>query len=139
MIGGVPDQRREVRSRCSLRRYQWRCIAAEAKLKTQKRKSRWAKLMAARCVQRCGGTDEIFYRTSIHEYKDKDPRRGVQHASTMVAMKGVVAWLCLALPVVMAKSPLPYSLGVRDSLMIAHSFHGNANFGPAGGMVSGQW
>jgi len=28
----------------------------------------------------------------------------------------------------------PYSLGVRDSLMIAHSFHNNPSFGPAGGM-----
>eukprot|EP00537_Pseudo-nitzschia_pungens_P011602 CAMPEP_0172383526 /NCGR_PEP_ID=MMETSP1061-20121228/1393_1 /TAXON_ID=37318 /ORGANISM="Pseudo-nitzschia pungens, Strain cf. pungens" /LENGTH=182 /DNA_ID=CAMNT_0013111805 /DNA_START=38 /DNA_END=586 /DNA_ORIENTATION=- len=31
-------------------------------------------------------------------------------------------------------SDLPYSLGVRDSLMIAHSFHGHPSFGPAGGM-----
>eukprot|EP00978_Attheya_sp_CCMP212_P013719 scaffold34545_cov40-Attheya_sp.AAC.1 len=29
---------------------------------------------------------------------------------------------------------LPYTLGVRDSIMIAHSFHGNPAFGPAGGM-----
>lgn len=28
----------------------------------------------------------------------------------------------------------PFSLGVRDSLMIAHSFHGHSSFGPAGGM-----
>lgn len=28
----------------------------------------------------------------------------------------------------------PYSLGVRDSLMIAHSFHKHPSFGPAGGM-----
>ena len=28
-----------------------------------------------------------------------------------------------------------YTLGVRDSIMIAHSFHGNPSFGPAGGMV----
>lgn len=28
----------------------------------------------------------------------------------------------------------PFSLGVRDSLMIAHSFHGHPSFGPAGGM-----
>jgi hypothetical protein len=28
-----------------------------------------------------------------------------------------------------------YTLGVRDSLMIAHSFHNNPAFGPAGGMV----
>eukprot|EP00540_Astrosyne_radiata_P018803 CAMPEP_0116860238 /NCGR_PEP_ID=MMETSP0418-20121206/22292_1 /TAXON_ID=1158023 /ORGANISM="Astrosyne radiata, Strain 13vi08-1A" /LENGTH=153 /DNA_ID=CAMNT_0004494599 /DNA_START=11 /DNA_END=472 /DNA_ORIENTATION=- len=27
-----------------------------------------------------------------------------------------------------------YSLGVRDSLMIAHSFHNHPSFGPAGGM-----
>lgn len=30
-------------------------------------------------------------------------------------------------------SDLPYSLGVRDSLMIAHSFHQHPSFGPAGG------
>ena len=53
----------------------------------------------------------------------------------MVAMKGVAAWLCLTVPAAMAKSHLPYSLGVRDSLMIAHSFHNNPQFGPAGGMV----
>ena len=29
---------------------------------------------------------------------------------------------------------LPYSLGVRDSIMIAHSFHGHPAFGPAGGV-----
>ena len=28
-----------------------------------------------------------------------------------------------------------YTLGVRDSIMIAHSFHGNPSFGPASGMV----
>ena len=28
----------------------------------------------------------------------------------------------------------PFSLGVRDSLMIAHSFHGHPSFGPAGGL-----
>mmetsp|Transcript_8343 Transcript_8343/g.20519 ORF Transcript_8343/g.20519 Transcript_8343/m.20519 type:complete len:165 (+) Transcript_8343:97-591(+) len=28
----------------------------------------------------------------------------------------------------------PFSLGVRDSLMIAHSFHSHPSFGPAGGM-----
>mmetsp|Transcript_9120 Transcript_9120/g.14042 ORF Transcript_9120/g.14042 Transcript_9120/m.14042 type:complete len:182 (-) Transcript_9120:83-628(-) len=31
-------------------------------------------------------------------------------------------------------SLLPYKLGVRDSLMIAHSFHNHPSFGPAGGM-----
>jgi len=28
----------------------------------------------------------------------------------------------------------PFSLGVRDSIMIAHSFHGHPSFGPAGGL-----
>lgn len=32
-----------------------------------------------------------------------------------------------------AKKPA-FTLGVRDSLMIAHSFHNNPAFGPAGGM-----
>eukprot|EP00980_Cylindrotheca_fusiformis_P002249 scaffold517_cov119-Cylindrotheca_fusiformis.AAC.32 len=31
-------------------------------------------------------------------------------------------------------SGFPYSLGVRDSLMIAHSFHQHPAFGPAGGL-----
>jgi 6-pyruvoyltetrahydropterin/6-carboxytetrahydropterin synthase len=31
-------------------------------------------------------------------------------------------------------SSSPFSLGVRDSLMIAHSFHNHPSFGPAGGM-----
>ena len=29
---------------------------------------------------------------------------------------------------------MPYSLGVRDSIMIAHSFHNHPAFGPAGGV-----
>lgn len=29
---------------------------------------------------------------------------------------------------------LPYALAIRDSIMIAHSFHGHPSFGPAGGM-----
>lgn len=29
---------------------------------------------------------------------------------------------------------LPYKLGIRDSIMIAHSFHGHPSFGPAGGL-----
>jgi 6-pyruvoyl-tetrahydropterin synthase len=31
-------------------------------------------------------------------------------------------------------SEYPFSLGVRDSLMIAHSFHQNPKFGPAGSL-----
>lgn len=27
-----------------------------------------------------------------------------------------------------------FTLGIRDSFMIAHSFHGHADFGPAGGL-----
>ena len=30
--------------------------------------------------------------------------------------------------------PLPYTLGIRDSIMIAHSFHDHPSFGPAGKM-----
>lgn len=56
-------------------------------------------------------------------------------AATMVSINGIFPWLCVLISAVMAKATLPYSLGVRDSLMIAHSFHGNSNFGPAGGMV----
>jgi 6-pyruvoyl-tetrahydropterin synthase len=51
-----------------------------------------------------------------------------------VSINGIFPWLCVLISAVMAKATLPYSLGVRDSLMIAHSFHGNSNFGPAGGM-----
>ena len=36
--------------------------------------------------------------------------------------------------VVVAAERLPFTLGVRDSLMIAHSFHDHPAFGPAGGM-----
>lgn len=32
-------------------------------------------------------------------------------------------------------SNLPFTLGIRDSIMIAHSFHENPAFGPAGKMV----
>jgi len=35
---------------------------------------------------------------------------------------------------VVAAERLPFTLGVRDSLMIAHSFHDHPAFGPAGGM-----
>ena len=34
-----------------------------------------------------------------------------------------------------ASSDLPFTLGIRDSIMIAHSFHNNPAFGPAGKMV----
>lgn len=30
---------------------------------------------------------------------------------------------------------LPFTLGIRDSIMIAHSFHDNPAFGPAGKLV----
>lgn len=33
-----------------------------------------------------------------------------------------------------ADADLPFKLGVRDSLMIAHSFHSHPAFGPAGGL-----
>jgi len=33
-----------------------------------------------------------------------------------------------------AHNNLPFALGVRDSFMIAHSFHNNPKFGPAGGL-----
>jgi len=35
---------------------------------------------------------------------------------------------------VVKASDFPFSLGVRDSLMIAHSFHNHPSFGPAGSM-----
>jgi 6-pyruvoyltetrahydropterin/6-carboxytetrahydropterin synthase len=42
---------------------------------------------------------------------------------------------CLGIFVGIVQSKeLPYSLGVRDSLMIAHSFHNHPSFGPAGGI-----
>ncbi|KAG7353759.1 6-pyruvoyl tetrahydropterin synthase [Nitzschia inconspicua] len=41
---------------------------------------------------------------------------------------------CLALSKLDDTSSFPFSLGVRDSLMIAHSFHGHPSFGPAGGL-----
>ena len=33
-----------------------------------------------------------------------------------------------------ARPYLPYTLAIRDSIMIAHSFHGHPSFGPAGGL-----
>ena len=38
-------------------------------------------------------------------------------------------------PVAAASGNRPFALGVRDSLMIGHSFHDHPAFGPAGGMV----
>jgi 6-pyruvoyl-tetrahydropterin synthase len=38
------------------------------------------------------------------------------------------------LPVPSLASALPYTLGIRDSIMIAHSFHDHPSFGPAGKM-----
>lgn len=59
-----------------------------------------------------------------------------QRAAIMPSWKCILAFLLVTIPTVVARpSSLPYSLGVRDSLMIAHSFHGNPAFGPAGGMV----
>jgi 6-pyruvoyltetrahydropterin/6-carboxytetrahydropterin synthase len=46
------------------------------------------------------------------------------------------AFFIVALLVVtqVVNAGLPFKLGVRDSLMIAHSFHNHPSFGPAGGM-----
>ena len=48
----------------------------------------------------------------------------------------LVLSLLLAISAILATAAerLPFTLGVRDSLMIAHSFHGHPAFGPAGGM-----
>lgn len=37
-------------------------------------------------------------------------------------------------PLPSSRPYLPYTLTIRDSVMIAHSFHGHPAFGPAGGM-----
>lgn len=37
--------------------------------------------------------------------------------------------------VVAVTTDLPYTLGIRDSIMIAHSFHNHPSFGPAGKLV----
>lgn len=42
--------------------------------------------------------------------------------------------LLLGLGARVCASEYPFSLGVRESLMIAHSFHNHPAFGPAGGM-----
>lgn len=45
------------------------------------------------------------------------------------------AAVVVAPPVPPAHRPyLPYALSIRDSIMIAHSFHGHPSFGPAGGL-----
>eukprot|EP00563_Minutocellus_polymorphus_P001554 CAMPEP_0181040436 /NCGR_PEP_ID=MMETSP1070-20121207/11047_1 /TAXON_ID=265543 /ORGANISM="Minutocellus polymorphus, Strain NH13" /LENGTH=155 /DNA_ID=CAMNT_0023118445 /DNA_START=30 /DNA_END=497 /DNA_ORIENTATION=+ len=46
----------------------------------------------------------------------------------------LVALLAFASASIAAAERLPFTLGVRDSLMIAHSFHNHPSFGPAGGM-----
>jgi 6-pyruvoyltetrahydropterin/6-carboxytetrahydropterin synthase len=46
----------------------------------------------------------------------------------------VIACFSALFGVVGASDVYPFSLGVRDSLMIAHSFHNNPKFGPAGSM-----
>jgi 6-pyruvoyltetrahydropterin/6-carboxytetrahydropterin synthase len=47
----------------------------------------------------------------------------------------LLAILFALIPLVVSGiTSFPYSLGVRDSLMIAHSFHQHPAFGPAGGM-----
>ena len=53
----------------------------------------------------------------------------------------LILWLSILCVVVFESSykvdaRLPFTLGVRDSIMIAHSFHNHPSFGPAGGMVS---
>lgn len=46
----------------------------------------------------------------------------------------LLALFFASISIVSGSHNLPYSLGVRDSLMIAHSFHEHPSFGPAGGM-----
>lgn len=55
-----------------------------------------------------------------------------------VLIKFLLSTVLLSLTVVSVSSAsltdLPYTLGIRDSIMIAHSFHENPAFGPAGKM-----
>jgi len=51
-------------------------------------------------------------------------------------------WRCILLLLIILSSSssasnerLPFTLGIRDSFMIAHSFHNDPHFGPAGGLV----
>ena len=58
----------------------------------------------------------------------------------LVSRKGIfyrvipVLTLSTLFDIVQSSDFYPFSLGVRDSLMIAHSFHNNPMFGPAGSM-----
>ena len=56
------------------------------------------------------------------------------HRHAMVPFGYVLSMLVVLL--IAAPCNADYTLGVRDSLMIAHSFHNHPSFGPAGGMVS---
>lgn len=49
-------------------------------------------------------------------------------------VSALIMVVLLTAPTILASSNLPFVLGVRDSFMIAHSFHNNPKFGPAGGL-----
>jgi 6-pyruvoyltetrahydropterin/6-carboxytetrahydropterin synthase len=52
--------------------------------------------------------------------------------SAMTLLQPLLLLLVWSLPGTHAINNLPFVLGVRDSFMIAHSFHNNPKFGPAG-------
>eukprot|EP00560_Eucampia_antarctica_P005064 CAMPEP_0197836954 /NCGR_PEP_ID=MMETSP1437-20131217/30576_1 /TAXON_ID=49252 ORGANISM="Eucampia antarctica, Strain CCMP1452" /NCGR_SAMPLE_ID=MMETSP1437 /ASSEMBLY_ACC=CAM_ASM_001096 /LENGTH=156 /DNA_ID=CAMNT_0043443565 /DNA_START=188 /DNA_END=658 /DNA_ORIENTATION=+ len=53
---------------------------------------------------------------------------------SMMKLFLIPAFCIAALLVGHVDARLPFTLGVRDSIMIAHSFHNHPSFGPAGGM-----
>uniref|UniRef100_A0A7R9WRW2 6-pyruvoyltetrahydropterin synthase n=1 Tax=Craspedostauros australis TaxID=1486917 RepID=A0A7R9WRW2_9STRA len=56
------------------------------------------------------------------------------NAASILTFVITFCWLCTGTLCVSAPGNMPFTLGVRDSLMIAHSFHQHPSFGPAGKM-----
>jgi 6-pyruvoyltetrahydropterin/6-carboxytetrahydropterin synthase len=85
-------------------------------------------------------SDRCDERPSIHDNNMKGTIMG--KSSLQIGASLVLILFSLAVPRCESFRPptetwsdvYPFSLGVRDSLMIAHSFHGHPSFGPAGGM-----
>ncbi len=60
----------------------------------------------------------------------------IHHYLNMNTVTAVLLILALMVQVTITKAAqnYPFTLGIRDSIMIAHSFHNHPSFGPAGGM-----
>jgi 6-pyruvoyltetrahydropterin/6-carboxytetrahydropterin synthase len=83
----------------------------------------------------------IFKRSSFAEVaecnlstKATKPDSGLNDLLTNMSPSSLLRILCIAGILAQMRADRAFKLGIRDSFMIAHSFHQHPSFGPAGGL-----